>query len=113
MILQEDDLSFISKIVENIKNILSANTYNHHKIYILETANNLDHIKDDRNYTDETNKILPKLYGQFYLPSNKQKTFMEQDPLYIEGNKHWAHFGIERGIELGRIQSSMIKIEYL
>ena len=81
--------------------------FNHQPACILKIVTNLDHIKGDRKYTDKITKTLPKAYDQFYLPSKKEMTFIEQYLLNLEGSKDWAPFSIEKGLDLERIQSSM------
>ena len=91
---------------DNTKSSLLGNTSNHRPTYN-EIVTNLDHIKDGKNYTYEINKNLPKLHDQLYPPSNKEMIFIKQDLYNLEGSNDWVPSGIGRGIELGRMQSSM------
>ena len=109
VILEEDDLSFISMNVNHIMDSLLTRTSNHQPTHIINIATNLDHIEDDRNYTDEINKTLPKLYNKLYPTLNREIIIIKQEPLNLKGCKDWAPFGIERELELERIQSSTFR----
>ena len=104
---EEDDLAYISMNVEIIKESFSPDPLNNQPAYILNIATDLDHIQDHTNYTDEINKTLPKLFDQFYPPSNREMAFIHQDLLNLKNNEDWLPFGLERGLELERIQSTM------
>ena len=56
-----------------------------------------------KNYTDEINKTLSKLFDQFYPQSDREIIFIEQELLNLEGGEDCATFSIERGLELERI----------
>ena len=53
------------------------------------------------------NKTLPKLFDQFYRPSNRELEFIHQELLDLNNNEDWLPFELERGLELERIQSTM------
>ena len=75
--------------VEIIKESFSPDPLNNQPAYILNIATDLDHIQDHTNYTDEINKTLPKLFDQFYPPSNREMAFIHQDLLNLKNSEDW------------------------
>ena len=106
-ISEEENLIFISRHVNRVKATLSKSSSFNKPNYVREMATNLEHIQGYRDYTDEINRTLPKLHDQFYPPSNKELTFIEEDLVSLKGRVDYSPFGLERGLELERIQSSM------
>lgn len=78
---------FISRNINRVKATLSNTSSFNKPNCVREIATNLEHIQDNRNNTDEINRTLPKLHDQFYPPSNKEISFIEQDLISLQGRE--------------------------
>ena len=72
---------------------------------ILEEAMDISHIKDKQDYTKHINDKLPRLHDQIIPSSLREISFL--GPMLETSISDWSVDGVERGVELERIENSM------
>ena len=72
---------------------------------IFEIAMDMSHIKDKEDYSSHINTKLPRLHDQIFPSSLREIAFL--GPMLDVSISDWTVDGIERGVELERIENSM------
>ena len=72
---------------------------------MFDVAMDLSHIQDNHNYTKFIQEKLPRLYDQIIPCSLREMAFLE--PMLQASKTDWKIDGLERALELERIEESM------